>query len=42
VDSKLSSKSFNIDLKGEVYNSVSEAYNQATASKSDFIGGSTL
>ncbi|MFV8352398.1 bifunctional folylpolyglutamate synthase/dihydrofolate synthase [Flavobacterium sp. XS2P14] len=34
------------DLKGEVYNSVSEAYNQATksASKSDFIyvGGSTF
>jgi dihydrofolate synthase/folylpolyglutamate synthase len=32
-------KSFNIRPKGEVYNSVSEAYNQATksASKSDFI-----
>jgi dihydrofolate synthase/folylpolyglutamate synthase len=32
------SKSFNIRPKGEVYNSVSEAYNQTkSASKSDFI-----
>jgi hypothetical protein len=31
-------KSFNIRPKGEVYNSVSEAYNQTkSASKSDFI-----
>jgi hypothetical protein len=42
VDSSSQAKASTFDLKGEVYNSVSEAYNQATASKSDFIGGSTL
>ena len=43
---QLQQKASTFDLKGEVYNSVSEAYNQATksASKSDFIyvGGSTF
>ena len=43
---QLQQKAATFDLKGAVYNSVSEAYNQATenASQSDFIfvGGSTF
>ena len=43
---QLQQKASTFDIQGEVYNSVSEAYNQAakSASKSDFIyvGGSTF